>query len=203
MLLPNFVRRRPIFWVSLLSLGLVLCLITSPMLHINYPVAGPLDAANLPDQQDVFRQIATQQKQDLQKGEHLRFRFDWPQQKWVSFAGLPDGSAEVVVAEASFDPDGKLLEPLLERNFVLSATEYRDFLAAFDQTTNGYRYSLQSGLMLDGESFAYERWENGKASHYGGNAGLFRKDFAVMSLVVKLVRRHSGFALDRYAQQFR
>lgn len=145
----------------------------------------------------IFEQIAEQQPHDITHGQNLRFMFQWPRRKWVTFAQRADGGAEVVVAESMMTSDGKFKDKLDVRTFGLDAKQYREFLTKFDDAASGYRFAFVLGF--DGEAFGYERWKNGAASHYEGNASFVRKDYEVLYAVVEMVRSHSGFAEDGFS----
>lgn len=131
----------------------------------------------------------------------MRFLFSWPWHKSVTFTERPDGGADVMLTELLLTPEGKIKGSEAVREFTLGASEYRDFLAAFDQATAGYRFGFDL-LTYDGLEIGYERWNDGQASHYKGNASDYRQDFTAMSLVLQLIRRHGGFAQDRYPDRF-
>lgn len=195
--LPKTAKRLLIgFPVALFAIGLL------------WLVLGPLDVYHSEPgrwqphddfeaaQFKIFDQIAEQQPHDIKHGQNLRFMFAWPQRKWVTFAQRSDGGAEVVVAESMMTPDGKTQDKLEVRTFGLAPAEYRAFLTKFDEAAAGYRFQFVMGW--DGLGFFYERWKNGSASHYVGNASFVRKDHEVLYAVVDIVRRNTGFAGDNF-----
>lgn len=147
------------------------------------PQAGPLQNTDVDGTEWGFALIERQTGYKVRGADGLRFYFSWPQQKWLSVFAPPSGSAELAMVIANYETKTAGL-----KIYKLPRQEYDSFLQEFDSVSSGYR---MMGQGLDGNAFSYERWRQGEAVSYSGNASFSSKDAKVYQIVESLVAKVS------------
>ncbi|MDR3560796.1 MAG: hypothetical protein P4N59_05055 [Negativicutes bacterium] len=173
------------------SLGAAILVLVSVVIYLwasayslERPTAGPwrTHTKNLDTDCDRgFRFIDNQTGFTAESGDGLKFYYSWPRQKWLSFSMLPGKQPRLAILDP--DPSGNSADLQV---YTIKRDLYADFLKDFDDNSSGYRLT-SSGF--DGESFAYERWTQGSAMSYYGNASFSSKDGKLYRLVGEMVAK--------------
>ena len=116
----------------------------------------------------------------------LRLAIDeWPDWRYLlSIDGSTNGTATGAIYAIAYD--GK--RPVYEQDFVLERGEAWLFFASFDRQIDGYWGTTTQ--CLDGTSFQFERWSDGRVSSGSGNAACQRHYSELMSLLAETLVVH-------------
>lgn len=144
---------------------------------------GPISDSHLDWEEKGFTLIEQETGHKVRGTDGLRFYFSWPQQKWMSVFAPPSGTAELAILIANYKPKMVSL-----KIYKFPRKEYDDFLRDFDLASSGYHFMRRGH---DGNAFSYERWQQGVAVSYSGNASFSSKDAKVYQIVESLVAKVS------------